>query len=110
MNYKDFEATVEFDEDAEIFHGEVVNVRDIITFQGSSVEELKQAFEDSVEDYLEFCRERGEQPDQPFSGELVVQISPELHRQLHRKAQSSGKSLDLFVKESLMAVWVIKIL
>ncbi|MHC5894835.1 hypothetical protein [Nostoc sp.] len=47
-------------------HGEVINIRDVITFQGSSVAELKQAFADSVEDYLDFCRERGEEPDKPF--------------------------------------------
>lgn len=104
MKYKDFEATVKFDEDAEVFYGEVVNTRDVITFQGKSVEELKQAFEDSVEDYLEFCRERNEEPNQPFSGELVVQISPELHRQLYRKAQHSGKSLNSLVEESLASI------
>jgi predicted HicB family RNase H-like nuclease len=104
MKYKNFEAAVKFDEDAEIFHGEVVNTRDVITFQGISVEELKQAFEDSIEDYLEFCRERGEEPNQPFSGELVVRISPELHRQLYRKAKRSGKSLDSLVEESLAAI------
>lgn len=104
MKYKSFEATVNFDEDAEIFHGGVVNTRDVITFQGSSVKELKKAFEDSVEDYLEFCRERGEMPNQPFSGELVVRISPELHRHLNRKAKHSGKSLNSLVEESLAAI------
>ncbi len=104
MNYKNFEATVNFDEGAEIFHGEVVNTRDVITFQGSSVKELKKAFEDSVEDYLEFCRERGETPNQPFSGELVVRISPELHRHLNRKAKHSGKSLNSLVEESLASI------
>ncbi len=102
--YKNFEATVNFDDDAEIFHGEIVNTRDVITFQGSSVEELKRAFEDSVEDYLEFCLERGEEPNQPFSGELVVQISPDLHRRLNRKAKHSGKSLNSLIEESLASI------
>lgn len=68
MKYKDYEATVKFDEETEVLYGEVINTRDVITFQGSSVEELKKAFEDSVEDYLEFCRTRNEEPDKPFSG------------------------------------------
>ena len=104
MKYKNYEATVKFDEDVEIFYGEVINVRDVITFQGNSVTELKQAFEDSVEDYLEFCRERGEEPNQPFSGQIVVQISPELHRQLDRKAKHSGKSLNSLVEENLASI------
>ena len=104
MKYKDYEAAVKFDEDAEVFFGEVVNTRDVITFQGDSVEELKRAFADSVEDYLEFCRERDEPPNQPFSGSLVVRISPELHRRLDKKARRSGKSLDLLVEESLASI------
>jgi predicted HicB family RNase H-like nuclease len=73
MLYKGYEAAVEYNEDAEIFHGEVINLRDVITFEGKSVSELKQAFAGSVEDYLAFCQERGETPEAPFSGQLVVQ-------------------------------------
>lgn len=57
MTYKGYIAMVEYDDAAGIFHGEVVNLRDVITFQGTSVEELRQAFVDSVDDYLEFCAE-----------------------------------------------------
>ncbi|HYN87276.1 MAG TPA: type II toxin-antitoxin system HicB family antitoxin [Ardenticatenaceae bacterium] len=65
MQYKGYSGQVEFDDEAGIFHGEVVNIRDVITFQGKSVAELRQAFEESIEDYLAFCTERGEEPDQP---------------------------------------------
>jgi predicted HicB family RNase H-like nuclease len=58
MSYKSYEAVVEYDEDADIFHGEVINMRDVITFQGKSVSELKRAFAASVEDYLAFCKQR----------------------------------------------------
>jgi predicted HicB family RNase H-like nuclease len=104
MKYKNYEATVRFDEEAEIFHGEVINTRDVITFQGSSVEELKQAFKDSVEDYLDFCRERNEEPDKPFSGNFVLRISPELHHKLYKKAKLSGKSLNALIEESLASI------
>src|SRR5688500_11549263 len=104
MKYKNYEATVRFDEEAEIFHGEVINTRDVITFQGSSVEELKQALKDSVEDYLDFCRERNEEPDKPFSGNFVLRISPELHHKLYKKAKLSGKSLNALIEESLASI------
>jgi predicted HicB family RNase H-like nuclease len=55
MTYKGYEGLVEFDDEAHIFHGEVINTRDVITFQGSTVKELEKAFRDSVDDYLEFC-------------------------------------------------------
>ncbi len=66
MKYKGYLAHVKFDDEANIFHGEVINTRDVITFQGQTVAELKKAFEDSVEDYLAFCSERGEEPDRPL--------------------------------------------
>lgn len=104
MKYKDYEATVKFDDETEVFYGEVSNTRDVITFQGSSVEELKKAFEDSVEDYLEFCRERGEEPDKPFSGNVVLHISPELHHRLSKKAKQKGKTLNSLIEESLASI------
>ena len=62
MEYKGYSGTVEFDDQAEIFHGEVANLRDVITFQGRSVDELRKAFEESVDDYLSWCAERGKSP------------------------------------------------
>jgi predicted HicB family RNase H-like nuclease len=101
MKYKGYEAIVQFDEDANIFHGEVINTRDVITFQGTSVKELKKAFEGSVEDYLAFCKERGEEPDKPFSGNFVVRIRPDLHRRLYTLAKKAGKSLNALIEERL---------
>jgi predicted RNase H-like HicB family nuclease len=66
MKYKGYKGAVTLDEDVKIFYGEVVNARDVITFQGASLEECKQAFHNSVDDYLEFCRERDEEPDKPI--------------------------------------------
>lgn len=70
MQYKGYEATIAFDEETGIFHGEIVNLRDVITFQGTSAAELRHAFAASAEDYLTFCAERGEKPEMPFSGQL----------------------------------------
>ena len=72
LNYKGYVGHAEFDDEAGLFHGEVVDLRDVVTFQGRSVEELEQAFRDSVDDYLEFCSQRGEEPDKPFSGRLML--------------------------------------
>src|SRR5690606_11683005 len=103
MEYKGYVGKVEFDDEALIFHGEVINTRDVITFQGESVGELTQAFHDSVDDYLAFCKERGEALDKPFSGQFVTRISPELHRQVNIAAAVSGKSLNAWVTEQLQA-------
>ena len=101
MTYKGYRARAELDEKAGVFHGEVINTRDVITFQGSSVEELKQAFEDSVDDYLEFCASRGEDPEKPFSGKFLVRVPPEVHRRIMTEARRQGKSLNAYVMEKL---------
>lgn len=101
MHYKGYEAVVEFDEEAEIFHGEVLNLRDVITFQGASAAELKQAFADSVEDYLAFCKERGEEPEKPFSGQFVVRTEPNLHKAVSTAARRAGVSLNKWVTSTL---------
>jgi predicted HicB family RNase H-like nuclease len=103
MEYKGYVGKVEFDDEAEIFHGEVLGTRDVITFQGQSVDELKTAFQGSIDDYLAFCQQRGEEPDKPFSGQFVTRIPPELHRQVNLAASISGKSLNAWVVEQLQA-------
>lgn len=103
MEYKGYVGKVEFDDEAGIFHGEVLDTRDVITFQGKSVAELKTAFKESIDDYLVFCKERGEEPNKPFSGQFVTRIPPELHRQVNLAASISGKSLNAWVAEQLQA-------
>lgn len=101
MEHRGYIGKVEFDDEAEIFHGEIINTRDVITFQGKSVAELTTAFRESIDDYLAFCKQRGETPDKPFSGQFVTRIPPELHRQVNVAAVLAGKSLNAFVTEQL---------
>lgn len=101
MKYKEYKAAVTFDEDARIFHGEVINLRDVITFQGSTVEELENAFHESVDDYLAFCVSRGESPEKPYSGKLIVRISPELHRKVSVSAKQGNVSINHLISEAL---------
>jgi predicted HicB family RNase H-like nuclease len=101
MEYKSYVGQVSFDDEADIFHGEVVNTRDVITFQGRSVEEIRQAFCDSIDEYLEWCNERGKIPDKPFSGKLIVRIPPALHRSIFLSAKHEGKSLNRWIEDHL---------
>lgn len=101
MTYKGYEASIAFDDEAGIFHGETVNTRDLITFQGVSVAELRQAFRDSVDDYLAFCAERSEEPDSPFSGDLTLHLSPQLHRDLFLNAKREGRTVDAYIERRL---------
>jgi len=94
LNYKGYIGCVEFDDEAEIFAGEVINTKDVITFQSDSAHDLKKAFIDSIEDYLEFSAERNENPEKPFSGKFNLRIPTELHREAYIAAKQEGKSLN----------------
>ena len=71
MTYKGYSGTVRFDDEAEIFHGEVIGLRDVVTFQGRTADELKTAFQESIDDYLELCESRGEFASQGDEHPLV---------------------------------------
>ncbi len=101
MQYKGYSAQVAFDDQDNVFHGEVWGIRDVVTFQGTNVAELRQAFRDSVDDYLEFCRQRGEAPEKPFSGRFLLRIPAGLHREIAALAQREGKSLNSWVVSRL---------
>ncbi len=104
LTYKGYQGKVVFDDEAKIFHGEIINTRDVITFQGKSVDEIENAFRESIDDYLEFCQERGEQPEKPFSGKFVLRMSPNLHQKIYVRASQDGKSLNKWVVEKLESV------
>ena len=104
MDYKGYIGKVEIDEEVGILYGEVINVRDVITFEGTTVDEVQQAFRESVDDYLEFCAQRGESPEKPFSGKFVVRLPAELHRKAYIQAKLKDKSLNSWITEVLQSV------
>lgn len=101
MEYKGYIGKVEIDDEVGILYGEVINVRDVITFEGTTVDEVQRAFRESVDDYLAFCAQRGEAPEKPFSGKFVLRLPTELHRKAYLQAKLQDKSLNSWVTEVL---------
>lgn len=101
FTYKGYHGAVEYDSETDLFHGEVVDLRDVITFQGNSIDQLKQAFRESIDDYIAFCEERGEVPEKPFSGKLMLRLPIDIHRKIYLEAKKEGKSLNEFIVERL---------
>ena len=101
MEYKGYVGKAEFDDEAEIFYGEVIGLRDVITFRGSSVKELQKSFRESIDDYLAFCKRMGKEPDVPASGRLILRIPPELHSRAAVIAKSEGRSLNTWVADAV---------
>lgn len=101
MNYKGYIGDVEYDDEAKIFSGTVINTRTVITFQGTSVEELEKEFRNSVDDYLEWCKEDGVEPEKPYSGKFNVRFPPALHQKAAIAAKKLNMSLNSFVEKSV---------
>ena len=101
MEHRGYRGVVSFDDEAGVLFGEVIGTRDMITFEGESVAEVQVAFRESVDGYLEFCEERGREPDKPFSGKIPLRISPELHRAATEAARARGKSLNAWLAETV---------
>ncbi|OKH12338.1 type II toxin-antitoxin system HicB family antitoxin [[Limnothrix rosea] IAM M-220] len=99
--YKGYTGKFEIDFEENLLSGIVIDIRDVITFHGKTIEEAVQCFHESVDDYLEFCEEVGEDPDKPFSGRLPYRTSPETHRQIYLAATKAGKSINAWMDEVL---------
>lgn len=101
LTYKGYTGHLEVDIEAGILFGRVLDVRDVITFQGKTVEEAHQAFQDSIDDYLEFCEEIGESPEKPFSGKFHFRTTPETHRKITLAATQAGQSINSWMEKVL---------
>jgi len=101
MTQGGFHARIDYDEDTDLFRGEILGLTGGADFYGSSPEELRREFRKSLDVFLEVCREKGIEPRRQYSGKFNLRISPQLHEQLALRAQASDKSLNAFAQEAL---------
>lgn len=101
IEYKGYIGVVEFDPEIDSFHGTVINTNDVITFYGASVAELREGMKKSIEEYFQFCQEQRRTPEEPFSGKLTIQTSPELHRRIALEAALHRLNINTYIQEIL---------
>jgi predicted HicB family RNase H-like nuclease len=101
LKYKGYTGVVQFDDEAMIFHGEVIGIRDVITFRGTTPEEIKKEFERSIDGYIDWCKELGQEPEKPYSGNIHLRLQPDLHAKLAAEAKVSGMSLNRYINQTL---------
>lgn len=104
MNYNDYSARIEYDAEDEIFFGTVAGIRDRVSFHAQSVTELKAAFHEAVDDYVDACARIGKDPQRPYSGNLMLRVSPETHAKVAKAAELAGVSLNQFGARVLDAI------
>ena len=101
LSYKNYNGTVEFSKEDNCLFGKVIGIKSLISYGGASVKELEQDFHNAVDEYLEACKERNIEPEQPYKGTFNVRISPELPRTIAIYAMEHGKSLNAAVEEAI---------
>ena len=101
LEYKSYYATIHFSAEDEVFHGKITGINDLVSFEGTTVAELKVAFHEAVEDYLETCKDLGREPEKTYKGSFNVRIPSELHRKAARRATLQKMSLNDFVRYAI---------
>ncbi len=104
IEYKGYTGVFEFDPSVDAFHGRVVGLLDVVTFEGRSVDDLRSAMEESVKDYLELCDEVGKEPERPYRGEFLVRTTPEIHRAVATAAEAEGMSLNAWIETTISGI------
>lgn len=101
MVYKGYAARIEFDAEDEIFTGRIAGIRDVVGFHADNVADLIVAFHEAVDDYVETCAKIGKDPLKPYSGNLMLRVSPEVHSKAAIAAELAGVSLNQWSEQVL---------
>jgi predicted HicB family RNase H-like nuclease len=101
LEYKGYYASLHFSSEDEVFYGKLLGIDDLVNFEGASVKELKKAFHEAVEDYLETCKELGKEPNKTYKGTFNIRITTDLHKEAAVFAASQNISLNDFVKTAI---------
>jgi predicted HicB family RNase H-like nuclease len=101
MTLNGYHAKIEYDDDLDLFRGEILGLNGGADFYGKSPKELRAEFKKSLTVFLEVCKEKGIEPRRHFSGKFNLRVPPELHEQLAIAAQAEGKSINTLAQEAL---------
>lgn len=104
LEYKSYYAEVHFSGEDEVFYGKIIGINDLVSFEGTTVSELKKAFREAVDDYLVTCEELGKDAEKTYKGSFNVRIPSELHRQAARYATIKKMTLNDFVRYAIDSV------
>ncbi len=102
MTYRGYAARIDYSDDDDCFIGHIAGINDVVGFHGESVAELRAAFEEAVDDYLETCEKLNRPPQKPYSGNLMLRIPPEIHVEIATAAEVSGKSINQWATDTFV--------
>ena len=101
MTVEGYHAKIEYDQELDLFRGEILGLNGGADFYGKNPKELRTEFKKSLQVFLDVCKKKGLEPRRNFSGKFNLRISPELHERLAIEAQAQGKSINTLAQEAL---------
>jgi predicted HicB family RNase H-like nuclease len=101
LHYKNYTGSIEFSEADAVFHGRVIGIKSLISFEGDSVDAITADFHTAVDEYLDFCAQNKKQPEKPFKGSFNVRLGANLHRRAALAASARGISLNALVEDAI---------
>jgi predicted HicB family RNase H-like nuclease len=101
MSYGGYSARIDYDDEDGIFVGRIAGIQDGVTFHADTVADLKAAFHEAVDDYVETCAKIGKNPQRPYFGKVMFRISPDLHAKAVVAAEVAGTSLNEWAEKAL---------
>ena len=101
LEYKGYSGTVEYSAEDNVLYGKVIGIKALISYEGESIQTLREDFEGAVDDYLELCAEKGIEPEKSYKGSFNVRIAPSVHRDLALYAGSHHQTLNTTVEQAI---------
>lgn len=101
LEYKGYIGTVDFSAEDNCLFGKIIGINDLINYKAQAVSELKEVFEEAVNDYLETCKELGKQPNKTFRGVFNVRTTAETHKNLVLLAARKNMKLNELASKAL---------
>lgn len=101
LKYKGFIGSVNFSAEDRAFYGKIEGINDLVTFEGTTVDELEDAFKYMVEEHIQDCEQEGKPAEKSYKGSFNVRISPDLHRQAAQIASIQGITLNQLIQRAI---------
>jgi predicted HicB family RNase H-like nuclease len=99
LHYKGYVGVVEFSEEDGVFHGKVLGIQPLISFEGDTVDSITEDFHSSVNEYILFCKSKGIRPEKTHMNTISIKLGPALYHKASLYAQKRGIKLTTFVED-----------
>jgi predicted HicB family RNase H-like nuclease len=101
LEYKSYTGTLEYSLEDNLLFGKILGINDLVSYEGTTIEEIKSAFQEAVDDYLETCTELGKLPEKDYKGVFNIRTTRDIHKNIVMIAERENLKLNQLVNKAL---------